>query len=695
MKARAIDLLGHGGPFARAMNGYEDRPGQLSMAQAVERTLDDGGVLLCEAGTGTGKTLAYLVPALLSGQKVVISTATKTLQDQIVTKDLPLVAEHLKFEPEVALVKGLGNYLCKRRFADVRRNGHTQGGAMMRSLPLIEAWAAETETGDMAELATLPEGDPLWREVCSSSETRIGSGCAYYDDCFITKLRKDAEKAQILVVNHHLFFADLALRATSSERGWAAGALPPYDAVILDEAHQIEEVATSFFGVSVSKARVESMLRDAERAFVGAGLGDPVFGRGEGAALTAVVHEAATIFFEAIANVARAAGGDGGGRALLPPDAWTSDVADAWGRLDETLEALAGYAKAGAKDEPMRLVASRATALRESAAKVLDPAANQVTWVEVTARNVAIGASPIGIGGVLRAHLFERAHAVILTSATLTTANRAAPSRPPASRDATNQEGSSRDASSRDAMNGSFAFVRSRLGLDDSLSVPIEEATVPSPFDYAGSSILYVPDDLPEPSEEGFLDAAAERAADLVRITGGGAFVLCTSVRAMRALSRRIGGLLKRPIMVQGDAPKGAILSRFRAQNDGVLVATMSFWEGVDVPGDALRLVVIDKLPFAVPTDPVVAARAKAIEAAGRSPFTEYFVPHAAITLKQGFGRLIRTQRDRGIVALLDRRVRTKGYGRLLSGSLPPARRVGTLDEVRTGWAAIRDGDGS
>ncbi|MFO0592777.1 MAG: ATP-dependent DNA helicase [Polyangiaceae bacterium] len=666
MKARAIDLLGHGGPFARAMNGYEDRPGQLSMAQAVERTLQDGGVLLCEAGTGTGKTLAYLVPALLSGQKVVISTATKTLQDQIVTKDLPLVAEHLKFEPEVALVKGLGNYLCKRRFADVRRNGHTQGGAMMRSLPLIEAWAEETETGDMAELATLPEGDPLWREVCSSSETRIGSGCAYYDECFITKLRKDAEKAQILVVNHHLFFADLALRATSSERGWAAGALPPYDAVILDEAHQIEEVATSFFGVSISKARVESMLRDAERAFVGAGISDPVFGRGEGAALTAVVHEAATAFFEAIASVARAAGGDGGGRALLPPDAWTAEVGDAWGRLDETLEALAGYAKAGAKDEPMRLVASRATALRDSAAKVLDPAANQVTWVEVTQRNVAIGASPIGIGGVLRAHLFEKAHAVVLTSATLTTANRAAAS-------------------------DSFAFVRSRLGLDDSLTVPIEEATVPSPFDYAGSSILYVPDDLPEPSEEGFLDAAAERAADLVRITGGGAFVLCTSVRAMRALSRRIGGLLKRPIMVQGDAPKGAILSRFRAANDGVLVATMSFWEGVDVPGDALRLVVIDKLPFAVPTDPVVAARAKAIEAAGRSPFTEYFVPHAAITLKQGFGRLIRTQRDRGIVALLDRRVRTKGYGRLLSGSLPPARRVGTLDEVRAGWAAILD----
>ena len=648
------------------MSGYEDRPGQVQMAQAVERTLDAGGVLLCEAGTGTGKTLAYLVPALLSGLKVVVSTATKTLQDQIITHDLPLLAQHLQFEPEVALVKGLGNYLCKRRFNEVRRNAYSQGGASMRFLPVIEAWAAETETGDMAELATLPEGDPLWREVCSSSETRIGSGCAYHDECFVTKMRKDAEKARLLVVNHHLFFADLALRAASSERGWAGGALPPYDAVILDEAHQIEEVATQFFGTSISRARVEAMLRDADRAFIGAGISDPVFGRGEGAALTGLVHESSAHFFEAIAAVARSAGGADNGRALLPPDAWSHDVADAWGRLDETLEALAGYAKGGAKDEPMRLVAARAGALRQAATKVLDPSANQVTWVEVTQRNVSVGASPIGLGDTLRAHLFERAHAVVLTSATLTTAHRSTAS-------------------------DTFTFVRSRLGLGEELTVPVEESCVPSPFDYAGSSLLYLPDDLPEPAEEGFLDAAAERAADLVQITGGGAFILCTSVRAMRALSRRIGSLLKRPIMVQGDAPKGALLSRFRSQNDAVLVATMSFWEGVDVPGDALRLVVIDKLPFAVPSDPIVAARAKAIEATGRSPFNEYFVPHAAITLKQGFGRLIRTQKDRGIVALLDRRLRTKSYGRILSSSLPPARRVDTLEEVRSAWLAIRD----
>ena len=236
----------------------------------------------------------------------------------------------------------------------------------------------------------------------------------------------------------------------------------------------------------------------------------------------------------------------------------------------------------------------------------------------------------------------------------------------------------------------SFTFVRSRIGLDAELAAPVDETCVPSPFDYAGASLLYLPRDLPEPSEESFLDAAAERAADLVRITEGGAFILCTSVRAMRSLARKVGSLCKRPIMVQGDAPKGALLSKFRAQNDGVLVATMSFWEGVDVPGEALRLVVIDKLPFAVPSDPIVAARAKALEAAGRSPFMEYFVPQAAITLKQGFGRLIRTQKDRGIVALLDRRARTRAYGRALLDSLPPARRVDTLDELRTAWSDMR-----
>ncbi|MBK8253412.1 MAG: ATP-dependent DNA helicase [Polyangiaceae bacterium] len=666
-RVRAADLLGPNGPFARAMDAYEDRPGQVQMAQAVEDALANGRVLLCEAGTGTGKTLAYLIPALLSGLKVVVSTATKTLQDQIFTKDLPLVAEHLGFEPEVALVKGLGNYLCKRRFNELRGSG-LAAGSMFRSLPLVEAWAAETETGDMAELASLPEGDPLWREICSSSETRIGSNCAYHGECFVTKMRKEAEEARLLIVNHHLFFADLALRAASGDRGFAGGALPPYDAVILDEAHQIEDVATQFFGVSLSKARVESMLRDAERAFMAAGLGDPVFHGGEGFALTAIVREASTLFFEAIAAVARAAGGDMGGRALLGSDAWTEDVAASWGRFDETLEALAGYAKANARDEPMRLVAARAAALRTSASKILDPAADQVAWSEITSRNVSLGASPIDLGSTLRQFLFDRAYSVVLTSATLATAPRIV----------------------RAETESSFSFVRSRLGLNEAIQSPVHEAIVSSPFDYQKSALFYVPRDLPEPNDPDFVDLAAERAAELVHLTSGGAFILCTSVRSMRALARRVSTLIKKPILMQGDGPKGALLSKFRSQNDGVLVATMSFWEGVDVPGDALRLVVIDKVPFAVPSDPVVAARAKSLEHAGKNPFVDYFVPQAAITLKQGFGRLIRSQKDQGIVALLDRRARTKSYGRSLLESLPPARRIDALDDLRDAWLALR-----
>ncbi len=711
------------------MAGYEDRPGQLAMARAVEHALGHGRILLCEAGTGTGKTLAYLIPALLSGLKVVISTATKTLQDQIMTKDLPLAAEHLGFGagtdepssrgnkngshgmPQVALVKGLGNYLCKRRFGELRTTVSSLGsGLSTRSLPLIEAWAQETESGDMAELSMLAEGDPLWREVSSSSETRIGKSCVYHDECFVTKMRKEADDARLLIVNHHLFFADLALKAMSTERGFAS-ALPPYDAVILDEAHQIEDIATQFFGTSVSKARVELMLRDADRAFYGAGLKDPVLGRGEGSALTAVVREASDGFFQEIADVARRSGGDVG-RTLLGPDAWSVGVNDAWSRFDEMLETLGDFAKGAAKDEPMRLVTSRASALRASATKVLDPTANQVTWVEISSRNISIGASPIGLGDTLRTHLFEKAFSVVLTSATLTTAHtpsvatqlatraRAAHSEPEGEHSAPDdfdRPSKSAPRISNSALSEtdrtSFHFVRSRVGLDENLTAPVDETCVASPFDYAQAALLYLPRDLPEPSDPDFFDAAAERATDLIHITGGGAFVLCTSVRAMRALSRKIGSLYKKPILVQGDAPKGTLLSKFRAQRDGVLVATMSFWEGVDVPGDALRLVIIDKLPFAVPTDPVVAARAKALETNGKSPFFEYFVPQAAITLKQGFGRLIRTKKDRGIVALLDRRAATKSYGRRLLDSLPSARRVDTLDAVRAAWAEIKNAE--
>lgn len=677
---RAASLLGPSGPFARGLDGYEDREGQVAMASAVERALAEDRILLCEAGTGTGKTLAYLVPAILSGRKVVVSTATKALEDQIYTKDLPLVAEHLRLDPRAALVKGLGNYLCLRRFGELRTSPGAGAGIAGRSLPLIEAWAQETEMGDVAELAHLAEGDPLWREVASSSETRLGASCEHFERCFVTRMKRDSEAARLLVVNHHLFFADLALKIAGARRGFAgAGALPPYDAVIFDEAHQLEDIATGFFGVRVSRARVDSMLRDADRAFIASGLADRILGRGEGTAITAVVRESADALFDRLASLGGAAGGGDRGEARSPlaRDAWSGELLDAYHRLDDHLEALAAYASANAISEAVQLVGNRAAQLRDDAARIVDPATNQVTWVEVRGRAVSFGASPVDLGDMLREHVFERIGAVVLTSATLTTSGSAG---------------------------ARFRFLRSRMGLDEDVSVPVDELEVPSPFDYPTAALLYTPRDLPEATDAAFVERAADRAAELIGITGGGAFLLCTSIRAMNALAAALRVRFARasavaradgsapgrqaPLLVQGDAPKGALLRRFRAERHAVLVATMSFWEGVDVPGEALRLVIIEKLPFAVPTDPVVAARCTAIEQGGGNPFIAYSVPQAAITLKQGFGRLIRARTDRGIVAILDRRIRTRGYGRVLLDSLPDARRTDRIEDVRAFWAA-------
>ena len=658
-------LLGPGGPLAKAFPGYEEREGQLAMADAVERALAGDRTLLCEAGTGTGKTLAYLVPAILSGKKVVVSTATKALQEQIMTKDLPLIHEHLGLEPRAALGKGLGNYLCLRRFHELKASaGALAEASVRRSLPLLETWAADTETGDVAELVTLAEGDPIWREVSSSSDTRIGQGCAYFEKCFVTRMKRDLDENRVIVVNHHLFFADLAVKMAAAERGFAgAGALPPYDAVIFDEAHELEAIATEFFGVRLSGARLESLLRDADRAFVAAGLADKLRAKGEGTALTGLVREAGDAFFAQLARLGTLSAVPSEGRITLAPDVWTGELLDAYHRLDSAVDTLSSYAQVSSKDEAVRLVAQRATQFRTDAARIVDPNRNQVTWVEVRSRSVSVGASPIDLGHLFRDRVVEPLGAVVLTSATLTTAAGA-------------------------ASGGPFRFLRSRLGLNDAVTVPVDELEVPSPFDYPRAAMLYTPRDLPEASDADFVTRAAERVAELVAITGGGAFVLCTSVRAMRAFASALRGKTPLPPLVQGDAPKLMLLRRFRAEGNAVLVATMSFWEGVDVPGHALRLVVIDKLPFAVPTDPVVAARCRALEAAGHNPFMAYSVPEAAITLKQGFGRLIRSRTDRGVVAILDRRIRTRGYGAGMLAVLPPARRTDKLDDVRAFWAA-------
>ena len=652
------------GPLSEALDGYEDRPGQLAMAEAVEHALSHEMPLFVEAGTGTGKTLAYLIPAILSGKKVVISTATRALEEQIFTKDLPLVATVLRafgIEFRAAMMKGLANYLCKRRFHELRGSAEGVRFGSDRELVKIERWAKDTEIGDRAELVDLPEDAEGWRDVQSSTETRIGAECKYFDECFVTQMKRDAEEAQIVVVNHHLFCADLALR--SGKRGDFGGVLPPYDAVIFDEAHQLEDVATHFFGVRASTARIEGLTRDARRSIVASG------GKGHGRLLEQI-EESARAFFAALAQ--RGSSRPGESRRVLTDDDLHGATFALYGKLGAALEALENYAELDRREEAMALVARRARDLRSDLDTIVrgskksgpspysqldeseERRSSDVVWLDVRDRSVSIGASPIDLGPTLRENLFDRVKTVICTSATLATGN-------------------------------SFHFAKARLG------APPEtvELVVASPFDFAANSALYLPRDLPEPADPAFEPIAVERIIELVEITRGGAFILSTSTRAMRSLHAALKKRIAHPVLVQGEAPKHLLLSRFRAAGDAVLVATMSFWEGVDVPGHALRLVILDKIPFAVPSDPLVAARCAEVEREGGNAFSQYSVPAAAITLKQGFGRLIRTQKDVGIVTILDRRITTKGYGKALLASLPPARRFGDIDELRAFWAEL------
>jgi ATP-dependent DNA helicase DinG len=623
--------------LASAIEGYEHRPEQLAMAERVERALDQESVALVEAGTGTGKTLAYLVPAILSGRRVVISTGTKTLEDQIMERDLPLLEQHLGELVSAAAMKGLGNYLCLRRYEEFVHSPEADQPLFTRHLPMLTEFRATSASGERSELR-VPEDAAIWAQVQSGSDTRIGQRCAHYEACFVTRMRRAAENAQIVVVNHHLFFADLALRGQHG----SAGAIPDYDAVIFDEAHQIEDVVTEFFGVRVSTSRVEVMIRDAERAFRSAGLS-------EGALpLCMGVLGAASQFFSALprhhANEV--------GRKPLDRSLFEGQVHEPLSRFDAALEALEAHARLNVSaSDAVSQVARRAQRLRNEVALLVEGAASHVTWTETRGKSTSLGASPVEVDDILRRELYDRGQAVVFTSATLTTG-------------------------------GDFSFVKERLGID----FEVDELSVPSPFDYAQKAALYLPTSLPDPREPEYVEAAAREIISLVELTGGGAFILSTSLRMMQELHRACAPTLKAPALLQGMAPKGELLAKFKSLGNAVLFASASFWEGVDVPGDALRLVVIDKLPFDVPSDPLVRARCERMEQRGEGAFMGYLVPDAALRLKQGFGRLIRTSHDRGIVAVLDKRITQKGYGRVFLASLPDASRCYSLDEVRAFW---------
>ncbi len=650
----AGDLLAPGGGLARAIPHYEDRAEQRAMSAAVARALDDERALIVEAGTGTGKTLAYLVPALLSGKRVVVSTGTRALQDQIARHDVPLLRSILARPFSAVVLKGVSNYVCRRKLAEVGTRNAARATPDVSIEALID-WANETETGDRAEVEWLAEGAPLWTDVTTTPDARIGPRCPYFERCFVTAARRLADQAQLVLVNHHLYFADRALRA-----GTASGRiLPDHDAVIFDEAHQLEDVATEHFGARISTPKLAELVRDAQLTLAGMPLWT---GRAADETIRTVERTGITLF--ALLRAALLAGDPGGGRVPLPDGLFDHpDRQAAWFKLDTALEELARTAEAEAEPPPdeepdgdagarasLTGLARRARGLRDDLATIAEQRQkSHVYWGETRPTGTFLTASPIEIADLMRRHILKAGPTPVLTSATLTAA-------------------------------GTFDYSRRRLGLDDA-----EELVVASPFDYARQAMLYVPRDLP-PATEGFSAAAAERTRELLAITSGRAFLLFTSHRALREAADRLTQL-PFPRLVQGDAPRATLIDRFRATPHAVLFGTSSFWEGVDVPGDALSLVVIDKLPFAPHTDPLIAARMQAAASAGLEPFATIQLPAAAIVLKQGFGRLIRRRDDRGIVAILDGRVVTRGYGRVFLDTLPGGLpRSSAIEQVRRWW---------
>ena len=651
------EILGPGGRLSRALAGYEPRDDQLAMARAVERAIERHRYLVAEAGTGTGKTLAYLVPAALSGRRVVVSTATKTLQEQIWWRDLPLLRERCGLSFDAAYLKGRSNYYCLVRGAEFARAPTFATREEAAQWPGIEAWARSTGSGDRAEL-DLPDQFLAWRDLSATSESCLGRECERYEDCFVTRARAQAATADVLLVNHHLFFADLAMRTGRA----GVEILPEHDVVIFDEAQAIEDVATEYFGLSVSSFRVEELARDAQRA---------VADRPDLASLmkqaTQELRRAGERFFAAVADGLRssAAGGAIRGRhgrrrreeeeAVRAP--LGEDVLAPTERERERLEAALASMRdtlADAASPSLAQVARRAGELSvELAAVTSTREPSRVYFGEVRGRGVFLRAAPIDVAEELVERLYRRTDTAVFTSATL-------------------------------AAQGRFDYFRRQVGLLPEFDV--EEARFPGPFDFERQAALVALDGLPEPNAPGFVPAAALAVRELTAVTGGRAFVLCTSTRNMVALHDACKDLPYR-ILLQGERPKHRLLEAFR-EVPSVLFATQSFWEGVDVPGEALSLVVIDRLPFAPPGDPVVAARLRALEAQGRDGFAELQVPSAALALRQGFGRLVRTRGDRGLVAVLDRRLVTKGYGRAFLATLPSCPLLRSVEAARAWWEA-------
>jgi ATP-dependent DNA helicase DinG len=598
---------------------FEYRQGQLEMAEAVESALQEKKHLIVEAGTGTGKTLAYLLPAILSGRRVVISTGTKNLQEQLFFKDIPFLEKN--WGPlRACYMKGRANYACRQKIYDAEKEPVLDGLEEVADFQIIREWEKTTGTGDRAEIRTLPESSSAWAKIDARSERCTGQKCPQFDRCFITRMHQKAQESDLIIVNHHLFFADLAVK--EDDRG---GVIPEYGAVIFDEAHDIEEVAGQYFGVTVSSYQFDELIRD-----VSSLARQKNFGTGELDRILQTVGDRSMHFL----NLFPLAEGRAGFRSheafLIKNEEIYRDVLAGLELIALQLELMKA-----APEDSIPLV-SRAREIARRLQFWMEAKDRQfVYWIERRGRGTFLQATPIDVAQILDNKLFDRIDSVVLTSATL-------------------------------AVAGEFEFTKARLGLRSARTL-----VVPSHFDYGEQALLYVPQNLPDPRNQAFTAAAAREIIELLFFSRGRAFVLFTSYQQMRLIYDRVSFEIPYETLLQGTAPRSALLDEFRQTPNAVLFATASFWQGVDVPGEQLSCVIIDKLPFAVPSDPIVEARSAAIRAEGGDPFQEYQVPQAAIALKQGFGRLIRSRTDRGVLALLDHRITKTRYGQTFFDSLP------------------------